>query len=147
MIFFQLTDISIQSYWVFPRLFLEIEIVLRYLKMIKVHFEITACNDWQNANSEFLWATSTLSAMWVEKVQGLKHNSWICPQMFATEIVFIPILRHSPCKCSAIRVIALWNEFFSTIFWKKREEKCTLFIFNKHAISFVQFFSNGPLFL
>jgi hypothetical protein len=53
--------------------------------MIIVHFEVTAWewdtlqtafNDWQNANSEFLWVTSTLSAMWVEKSQGLKHKKF-----------------------------------------------------------------------
>jgi hypothetical protein len=78
----------------------------------------TACNNQQTAKLDFLWVTSSLSGMCVEKVQGLEQNlisRRICPRMIATEIVFIPILRHSPCKCSATIVIALENDFFSTI--------------------------------
>jgi hypothetical protein len=136
-----------------------------WLKIIKVHFEITAwewytlqtaCNNRQTANSELFWVTSTLSAMWVEKVQGLNIyflrqnliSHRICPRMLATEIVIIPILYHSPCKCSTTIFNALGKDFFSTICWKKSVlSKCTLIIFNKHAICFVQYFANGPLFL
>jgi hypothetical protein len=90
------------------------------LKMIKVHCEITAwewctlqttCNDRPNAKSEFLWITSTLSALRVcelKKLTDLNIKSsetkklisrWICHRILATKIVFILILRH-PCKCS-----------------------------------------------
>jgi hypothetical protein len=104
--------------------------------MIKVHFEITAwewytlqtaCNDWQNANSESLWVTSTLSAMWVEKVQVLKHKKfWVNINEFVL-------------KCSATIVIALGHDLldFQSLLWSfSTNMRFVLYSFSRMAPCF-----------
>jgi hypothetical protein len=110
-----------------------------------IHCKLHSIIGKQQTQSSF-WFPSTLSAMWIEKFQGLKHKKMlrqnliphrICPRMLATEIVFIPILYHSPCKCSATIVIALGNDFYLQFSGRKLYFQSVLWSFSSTNMRFV----------